>query len=197
MPRRRPLLLACPALALAALAGPRTAGAQAVGPEAAAAAGAAAPPQEIAAALADARLRGRAVLRFLGLAVYDAQLWTTAPPAADPLVHPSALALTYARSLVGALIARRSIEEMRGIGPFGDDQAARWLQAMTALFPDVRAGDRLTGLHLPGRTARFFFNGQPRGEVADAEFARLFFGIWLSPRSSEPRLRAQLLGSAP
>jgi hypothetical protein len=35
------------------------------------------------------------------------------------------------------------------------------------------------------------------GEVRDATFARLFFGIWLSPRTSEPQLRAALLGLAP
>ena len=154
-------------------------------------------PPELAGELAGARWRGSAVLRWLGLHIYDAQLWTTAPPAADPLGHPSALALVYGRKLVGAQIASRSIDEMRRIGPFSDAQAERWLQAMTRLFPDVQAGDRLTGVHLPGRAARFFFNGQHRGDVADPEFARLFFGIWLSPRSSEPRLREQLLGGAP
>ena len=30
--------------------------------------------------------------------------------------------------------------------------------------------------------------------MRDAEFTRLFFGIWLSPRTSEPRLREALLG---
>ena len=33
------------------------------------------------------------------------------------------------------------------------------------------------------------------GEVADPEFARLFFGIWLSPNTSEPSLRQALLAS--
>lgn len=33
------------------------------------------------------------------------------------------------------------------------------------------------------------------GEVADPEFARLFFGIWLSPNTSEPALRQALLAS--
>jgi hypothetical protein len=33
--------------------------------------------------------------------------------------------------------------------------------------------------------------------VADAAFGAFFFGIWLSAASSEPRLRAQLLGLEP
>jgi hypothetical protein len=32
------------------------------------------------------------------------------------------------------------------------------------------------------------------GEVADAEFANLFFGIWLSPRTSAPGFRQALVG---
>jgi hypothetical protein len=43
----------------------------------------------------------------------------------------------------------------------------------------------------------FLLNGRPLGEVRDPDFARVFFGIWLSPRTSEPALReALLLGRA-
>ena len=65
---------------------------------------------------------------------------------------------------------------------------------MTATFPGVREGARLTGVHRPGEAARFHFNGASVGELRDAEFARLFFGIWLSARTSEPALRDALLG---
>jgi hypothetical protein len=86
---------------------------------------------------------------------------------------------------------------MKGIGSFSEAQSARWLAAMTQLFPDVKSGDRITGVQQPGQGTRFYFNGTLRGEVADADFTRLFFGIWLSPKTSEPRLRTQLLGGAP
>ena len=79
------------------------------------------------------------------------------------------------------------------LGSFSEAQATRWSRAMTTLFPDVSAGDRITGVQRPGHSARFFFNGSLRGEVADALFTRLFFGIWLSARTSEPQLRQQLL----
>ena len=36
-------------------------------------------------------------------------------------------------------------------------------------------------------------NGKAKGEIADAEFDRLFFGIWLSDATSEPALRQALL----
>ncbi|OGB04353.1 MAG: hypothetical protein A3E25_21120 [Burkholderiales bacterium RIFCSPHIGHO2_12_FULL_69_20] len=158
---------------------------------------AAALPPELASELPGARWRGTGVMRFFGLHIYDARLWSAAPVAGDGADQPLALELIYARALVGEQIASRSLQEMARIGAISDEQSARWLQAMTRLFPDVRGGDRLTGVQRPGRAARFFLNGVLRGEVPDADFTRLFFGIWLSPRTSEPRLRAQLLGGAP
>ena len=50
------------------------------------------------------------------------------------------------------------------------------------------------GGHRPGEAARFYFNGKLRGEVREADFARRVFGIWLSPQTSEPKLRLALLG---
>ena len=60
----------------------------------------------------------------------------------------------------------------------------------------MKANDRLTGVLLPGQGAKFFVNGALRVEVRESEFAKLFFGIWLSPQSSEPALRQALLGAA-
>jgi hypothetical protein len=109
-----------------------------------------------------------------------------------------ALQLTYLRSLNGRSIAQRSLEEMRRGATLTPVQEQRWLAAMQEAFPDVQSGDRITGLHLPGVGARFWFNGQPRALVRDPDFSRLFFGIWLAEFSSEPDLRVALLaGAAP
>ena len=154
-------------------------------------------PPEVAAALPGASLQGSGRLRFIGLAVYDARLWRgAAPVGADWMAAPLALELVYTRKLVGKLIAERSIKEMRRQRELSDDEASRWLSAMTQLFPDVKEGDRLTGFVVPGLGARFAFNGEVKGDVRDPEFARLFFGIWLSEKTSEPALRRALLGQA-
>ena len=65
---------------------------------------------------------------------------------------------------------------------------------MTAAFPDVKEGDRLTGRHDAKEGARFWLNGKPVGAGFDADFSRRFFGIWLSPQTSEPALRKKILG---
>lgn len=153
------------------------------------------PPPEVAAELPGARLQGQGRLRFLGLHVYDARLWAGSPvPGSDWAAAPFALELLYARRLKGPLIAERSLKEMRRQGEISEPAAERWLALMVSLFPDVGEGDRITGVNLPGVGARFHVNGSVRGEPREPDFARMFFGIWLSPRTSEPGLREALLG---
>ncbi|MDT8990417.1 chalcone isomerase family protein [Curvibacter sp. APW13] len=151
------------------------------------------PPAEVVQVQPQAVLSGRSTLRVLGLAIYDARLWVSRDFALPSYVqHPFALELQYQRSLKGRLIAQRSLAEMRRQRDFPEPQATTWGEQMQALFPDVGPGDRITGEYLPGSGARFWFNGRLLGEVRDAQFAKLFFGIWLSPETSEPQARCAL-----
>ncbi len=162
-------------------------------------AGAQAPlPPELQRQLPQAQAAGSTRMRFLGLSIYDAQLWV-APgfDAAQYAAHPLALELRYLRSLKGKSIAERSVQEMRRGGPLDAATEQAWLQAMVEAFPDVKEGDRLTGVHMPGAGTRFFFNGALRATVADPAFGAPFFGIWLAPWTSEPRLRDALLARGP
>ena len=146
--------------------------------------------------LAGARLVGQGTMRFLGFEVYRARLWAQPGFDADQYsAHPLALELTYQRNFTAEAIAKRSIEEMRRVGSFTPQQATRWQQALQAALPDVKPGDRLLGLYQPGAGAVFKMGGRVVGEVADAEFSRLFFGIWLSPQTSEPGLRQELIAA--
>ena len=133
-------------------------------------------------------------LRVWGFEVYDARLWTPRGfRHSQAMQQAFALELQYLRKLEGAAIASRSIDEMRRVGSFTDAQAQAWLTAMRELFPNVSAGERITGINLPGEGVEFWVNGQRVGVVKDVNFARLFFGIWLDERTSEPKMRAQLL----
>lgn len=149
------------------------------------------------AALQDKQVLGNSRLRVWGFEVYDASLW--ASPGFDAKgyeQHRFGLELNYLRSFKGRDIAERSMDEMRGIAAITPEQATRWLAAMSELFPDVQRGDRITGVHVPGSGARFYLNGRLRGELADEDFSRLFFGIWLSPKTSQPAMRATLIQAA-
>ena len=143
------------------------------------------------------RLMGKSRLTVWGFEVYDARLW--APPGfkADNLTaQPFALELAYLRDFANTDVAERSIKEMRRSAAISEAQAKAWIAEMLRVIPDVKKGDRVTGVHRPGGGALFLVNGKPSGEIRDAEFARLFFGIWLSPKTSEPKLRSALLAGA-
>jgi hypothetical protein len=135
---------------------------------------------------------GSGTLRFLGLRIYDATLW--APRGAWASGRPFALELRYARSFDGAAIARRSIEEIRAQRKLPDATLARWEAQLAAVFPDVRAGDRLIGVRLPGEGMAFYQGTRPLGRIDDETLAAAFFYIWLAPATRAPELRARLLG---
>lgn len=147
--------------------------------------------------MADAALAGQGQLRVFGLRIYDARLWVGPRFDADAFDAQSlALELTYHRAFTGRDIARRSVDEIRRQRALEEGQAGRWQAELARLIPDVQPGDRLTGLYLPGQGMRLWRGSEPLGAIDDAELARLFFGIWLSPRTSEPGLRKALLARA-
>jgi hypothetical protein len=132
-----------------------------------------------------------------GFQVYDAQLWALPGFGNESFAtQPLALELGYLRAFEKTEVAERSISEMRRAAPITERQLEQWTAAMLRVLPDVKKGDRVTGVHRPGVGASFWLNGQPIGEVRDAEFARRFFGIWLGSKTSEPRLRGELLAGA-
>lgn len=152
-------------------------------------------PAELTTLAPGLQLRGAFHFTFFAFEVYDISLWVAAdfkPEALDQQVF--ALELRYLRDFAAKDIAQRSIKEMRRSASISAAQEQQWLAEMQRVFPNIRKGDRLLGLYRPGQAAVFWHNEVPRGEVADLDFARLFFGIWLSPKTSEPTMRQRLLG---
>lgn len=152
------------------------------------------PPAEVSTQVPQSQWTGSSTLKFLGMRIYDAKLWTAPGFRPDQYAQTGlALELTYHRTLYGKLIAERSLKEMQRGGKLQSAQEKRWLAAMEQAFPDVKAGDRIVGVHIPAVGARFWHNGTMRAEINDPEFSRLFFGIWLANHTSEPRMRSELL----
>jgi hypothetical protein len=152
----------------------------------------------VRAELPAARAVGTGRLKFWGFDVYDAVLW--AGPgfrAGDFASQPFALELSYLRSVSAQDIAKRSLEEINRVKPVEPEQAAQWQAALASAIPDVKRGDRVAGIYRPGVGVTFITNGRQTGEIRSAEFARLFFGIWLGPHTSQPALRQALIGTSP
>lgn len=139
---------------------------------------------------------GEARLTWFGFHVYDARLFVPAGfDPVDPARQPFALELTYARALEGKAIAETSRDEIARLGFGTEATRQKWYEEMLRIFPDVSAGLRIAGVNLPGRGVRFLVNGQEKGGIDDAEFARAFFAIWLDPRTRSPKVREGLLRS--
>ncbi len=149
-------------------------------------------PPVVTQALPGLSARGEGTMRFFGLKVYDVRLWTMM----KPFTHhePFALVLIYDMLLKGRDIAERSIKEMRDHGHTDEEKLKRWGDEMAKVFPDIKKGDTLIGVSIPGKEARFYNREKFIATIVDAEFAKAFFDIWLSEKTSAPQVRMKLLG---
>jgi hypothetical protein len=147
--------------------------------------------------LEQARLSGQGSYRWFGIKLYEASLWRESGVrnAASVLDEKFILELVYARDFQGEQIAEASMDEIRKLELANSAQQLAWLKRLREVLPDVSEGARLSGVNLPGVGLRFYYEGKLLNEIADAEFARAFFSIWLDERTSAPRLRNQLLGN--
>jgi hypothetical protein len=156
--------------------------------------GAWAAPTYIEQSLNQPRLAGKGVFTWFGLRIYEAELWVGEQgylPGA-----PFVLELRYSRKLDGVRIAAASADEMEKLGAGTPAQRAAWLPRMKEIFPDVSEGTRISGVSLAGGGVQFYLDGKPLAKVADPEFARAFFAIWLDPKTSAGSLRTALLKDA-
>ena len=154
------------------------------------------PPAEVLASMPDARWIGGARFRYFGWSVYDASLW--AGPGFNANGYASqrfALSLLYLRAFSGKEIALHSMQQIRLLAKLPAETDQTWLDTLQDVLPGVAAGERLTGLHGPGSLA-LWHQGRAIATVSDAQLAARFFGIWLDPATSEPRLRQALLAGA-
>ena len=143
-----------------------------------------------------AQIIGTGDFSVFGFDVYNARLWSAARPLADG--QPFALELIYRRSVSREDLVKASVDEIKRLAgsSISSAQLAVWQAQMQQSFVDVQAGTRITGVYLPGQGARFFVGQQLQHEINDPLFAQAFFNIWLDPRTRNPELRRQLLGTA-
>jgi hypothetical protein len=140
------------------------------------------------------QLLGYTHFRKLLWDVFDASLWVSGDKWTPD--EPFALEFRYARNFDGADIVAGARDQWRHLGYTDLEQINPWLEQLSAIFPDIKKGDQLVGLQLPGRETRFFHNGEPIGTVSDPAFGSMFFAIWLDPKTSQPALREELLGNS-
>lgn len=121
-------------------------------------------------------VRGEGSLRWFGLKIYDAKLYTPESVTSQKLFASSfALELIYAREFMGNKIAQRSLEEIQKLRIGSPEQHQEWLNEMRRLFPNVKAGDRLRGCITRPKEQTFFSTASPLGAFRTQSSREPFF----------------------
>lgn len=134
---------------------------------------------------------GQDKLTFLFWKIYDIALYTSGSVWKPD--EPYALAVIYNRHFTGPEIADEGVKQMQHLGYQDKDELSRWRSDMLKGFPSVVPGDRVAAVFIPPDEVRFYINDNMTADIKDSGFATAFFGIWLDPKTSEPKLRRTLL----
>lgn len=124
--------------------------------------------------------------------VYDAKFY--APEGVYAVDKPFALELEYKLDLDGEKIAKHTTKEMKKQGFKDKEKLSEWFNSMAQIIPDVKDDDVIIGIKDQNNHAIFYLNGELIGTVEDPEFTKAFFDIWVSEKTSKPRMRRALLG---
>ncbi|MCF2949793.1 chalcone isomerase family protein [Paraglaciecola aquimarina] len=97
----------------------------------------------------------------------------------------------YLRDIKSEDLILRTIEQWQHLG-VPEDKYQAYLPRLNTLWPDIKKGDSLA-LLINNHTSVFYFNDSYLGEITQAEFGQQFLDIWLSEKTSQPKLRLELL----
>jgi hypothetical protein len=138
---------------------------------------------------------GGGELRWLGMSIYDASLWTSSGRyrGFEP-GETIALSLWYQRSFSRDELVRITDVAWRRLGSTDGAQRERWLAELRRSWDDVAPGRNVTTVVIPNGPTRFYDQKGRFAEVADPAFGPAFLSIWLDPRSVVGDLRIRLLG---
>jgi hypothetical protein len=146
-------------------------------------------PLELPPHLSAAKIQGSGRLTWWGLHIYDAAFYRLGGMSSPEF----ALDLRYQKSLAGNAIASRSVDEMKKLG-VPDVQASMWGKELASFLPNVEPGQTLTAVYSPKQGTVFYHDGKRIAQIQGSDFSKAFFGIWLDPKTSAPKLRTDLLG---
>ena len=138
------------------------------------------------------QLTGEARLKVLFWNVYDARLYTADGAYAENS-YPLALQLNYLRDIDKNDLVDETRNQWRQQGLDDHPRIETWLDELARLWKDVRKHDAITLVVDDGGRSSFYFNEQLLGQIADPEFAAYFAAIWLSDKTTSPRVRERLI----
>jgi hypothetical protein len=138
---------------------------------------------------------GKGRLTWLGFGIYEAGLWTPDGQFRDfEPGEPVALSLSYERGFSRSQLIEITTGEWSRLGLASQAQREAWSRTLAGLWKDVRKGDNMTAVVVPGGDTRFYDATGLVGRVEDPSFGPAYLRIWLDQRSAVADLRVALLG---
>jgi|LakMenEpi03Aug12_release.lakeMendotaPanAssembly.Ray.scaffolds.fasta_scaffold720820_2 hypothetical protein len=143
-------------------------------------------------------LRGVSTFRYWGFRVYTGALYMPATETSAAAVlgeTPKKLVLRYHRGVSIDQFVEKSEEVLEAHPQYSPEKIRPFLSRMNSLYEPVKKGDAyaITYDPTPG-TLSLFFNDRLLGQIHDRDFARAYFGIWVSDYSVSKRFTDELLG---
>ena len=139
----------------------------------------------------DLQLIGQGSMSWFFIDLYDAELYSkTGQYQLDQF--PQALNITYQKNITKQDLLSATEKQWQQLG-VNEQQALQWLSTLNTLWPNIKKGDQLLFRVEMNGDGYFYHNQQPLGGIKDKQFSSAFLSIWLSPNTSEPALRKQLI----
>lgn len=137
---------------------------------------------------------GKARLSFLFWDIYDSKLLTSSGTYQTnfPSEQTILFEIQYLRDISKNDLIDNTIEQWQHI-KINKDEYSYFIPLLEEIWPNIKAGDKLA-LLIHNQSSQFFYNNQFIGSIEQEKFHQYFINIWLSPNTSQPKLRKLLLG---
>ena len=139
-------------------------------------------------ALSDARLRGEATFRFIGLPLYEARLFTKGGAALD-WKQDFGLELKYLRNLTQYDLVEGTIRELKRTGG-----AMPRREKLERCYTDVRKGDRYAAVSSGPNRLDFWLNGKRICTLEHPRIKQSFMAIFLGNNTRSKSFTRKLKG---
>jgi len=102
--------------------------------------------------------------------------------------------INYLTDISNEDLIMRTVEQWQHQG-VSERKYEHYIEELKNIWPNITKGDSLAILMKKDKSV-FYFNEQYIGTIDDDIFGQLFINIWLDESTSQPSLRAQLLGES-
>lgn len=149
-------------------------------------------PSHFLASLASLKEVGRGEMEWWWFTLYRARL-LTANGVYNQGMYPLILEIEYYQDIPSERLVEATLDQWEHLN-LDDNRQQQWQTTISALWPDVVEGDKLSLKVTNAQVSQFYFNGKPLSKAMPAGFSDDFLAIWLSDQTSRPSLKKQLLG---